>query len=63
MVLTLFAASLAGCVSDEPPVLEVTASETDATVVETHQNGVLVERAGATVTFDFSPGVVNRCQA
>lgn len=54
MVLVLLAASLAGCVSDEPPVLEVTASETDTVVVETYQNGMLVEKTGATVTFDFS---------
>ena len=43
MVLVLLAASLAGCVSGEPPVLEVTVSETDTAVVETYQNGVLVE--------------------
>tara|TARA_Y100001954_G_scaffold43140_1_gene44344 strand:+ start:2759 stop:3469 length:711 start_codon:yes stop_codon:yes gene_type:complete len=54
MVLVLLAASLAGCVSGEPPVLEVTVSETDTAVVETYQNGVLVERAGATVFLDFS---------
>ena len=39
----LLSASLAGCVSDEPPVLEVTASETDVVVVESYQNGVLAE--------------------
>ena len=54
MVLVLLAASLAGCVSGEPPVLEVTVSETDTAVVETYQNGMLVERAGATVFLDFS---------
>jgi hypothetical protein len=54
MVFTLLAASLAGCVSGEPPVLEVAVSETDTAVVETYQNGVLVEKAGATVSLDFS---------
>ena len=54
LVFVLLSASLAGCMSDEPLVLEVTASETDVVVVESYQNGVLVENTGATVTFDFS---------
>ena len=54
LVFVLLSASLAGCMSDEPLVLEVTASETEVVVVESYQNGVLVENTGATVTFDFS---------
>ena len=54
LVFVLLSTSLAGCMSDEPLVLEVTASETEVMVVESYQNGVLVENTGATVTFDFS---------
>ena len=46
LVFVLLSASLAGCMSDEPLVLEVTASETDVVVVESYQNGVLVENTG-----------------
>ena len=54
LVLVLLTASLAGCVSDEPLMLEVTASETHPVVVETYHDGVLMEKAGAVVSLDFS---------
>lgn len=54
LVLMLLAASLAGCVSNEPLVLEVTAGETDVEIVESYQDGVLVESTWATIAFDFS---------
>ena len=54
LVLMLMTGSLAGCVSTEPLVLEVTASETDVEVVQSYHDGVVTDSLAAVVAFDFS---------